>query len=196
MDNQNKPLKAFCDFDHTTAMTWTLVQSYELSQNKPFYDKPLFKDHPVNNRIPSWKKYRLSYDQMRSIQQDSTKWRITCRYDREGVNYTDYMSGLKNKLDILRFKTDAAGQCANVEYINIRAESCTNCTARLGQWHSRILHLYFRVACLHPCNFKPSFNPSSCQAFQEYFGAYGITDRKHRCTSDDQATTQTWFGGH
>ena len=156
-------------------MTWTLVQSYELSQNELFRNKALFEDHPINNTIPSWKKYRLSYDQMTSIQQDSTKWRVTCRYDRDGVNYTDYMSGLNNTLDILNYD---GVQCVNVEYINIRNESCTNCNVRLRQGGLGFYTLILTDACPSRCNVKPSFDPSPkiCDTGADYFGAYYRTE--------------------
>ena len=43
IDNQNKTLLVFCDFDKTTSMTWTLVQSYELSKTSYFGTKPSLK---------------------------------------------------------------------------------------------------------------------------------------------------------
>ena len=131
---------------------------------------------------------------MTSIQQDSAKWRITCRYDKEGVNYTDYMSGLNNKRDILNID---GVKCVNVEYINIRDEGCTNCNVKLRQSQTSMLYFYYDDAC-SSCSEKPPFDTDSkiCVTKARYFGNYNVRNTEFRCSSDGEATTQTWFGGY
>ena len=63
---------------------------------------------------------------MESIQNDSTQWRLTCRYEADGVVYIDFVRALNKELDILTF--DGKGKCVNVEYINIRVQSYCLCT--------------------------------------------------------------------
>ena len=117
LDVNDKPFKVFCDFDNTSSMTWTLIQSYQLKNNNNMKWLPLSKDFPRNENSPSWSYYRLSQSRMKSIQADSTKWRLTCRYDTDGVVYTDYVRGLNVETDIISQNNSA---CVKTEYINVR----------------------------------------------------------------------------
>ena len=115
LDDNMKPFEVFCDFDLNSSMAWTLIQSYQL-RNKATFLKPFFKNDPVNEEIPAWDSYRLSKSRMTSIEEDSSKWRMTCQYDSDSVVYTDYVRGNNDKINILTFNGDG---CLEVEHINI-----------------------------------------------------------------------------
>ena len=98
---------------------------------------------------------------------------------------------LNKELDILTF--NGGGECVNVEYINIRGQSCTACAAKFWQGPAQILHTDSSIR--HHCIFK--FQESlGCRGLgEDNFGWYKCINKQHRCSSSDEATTQTWFGG-
>ena len=128
---------------------------------------------------------------MESIQQDSTKWRVTCRYETDGVLYTDYLRVSKAELDIL---TNIGAQCVNVEYINVRGQNCTGCTAYIWQSSTQILHFKSKVS--DQCNFKPFGEQirKNSGIVGYYFGQYYLKNSEHRCSSSSETTTQNWLG--
>ena len=173
-------------------MTWTLIQSYKLKYRGEFGGKTLSGDFPKNQHEPSWSRYRLSKSAMESIQNDSTQWRITCRYEADSVVYIDYVRALMKELDILTF--DGKGKCVNVKYINIRGHSCTACAAKFWQSSKQILHTDSSKSS--NCGFTPQNGSLPCGARgEDNFGWYDCISKQHRCSSSDEATTQTWFGG-
>ena len=90
-------IHVYCDFDRNSSMSWTLIQSYELIFIKGVYKHSFFRNYPENENGPSWQKYRLSKSRMKSILQDSSKWRITCDYQSSGTVYRDYVR-VSNKI--------------------------------------------------------------------------------------------------
>ena len=193
LDVNNNTFQVFCDFDKNATITWTLIQSYSLHNNEIFKSSSFNEDSPHNQNNPSWSRYRLSKSRMESIQQDSTKWRVTCRYETDGVLYTDYLRALNTELNILTFK-DKIKKCVEVEYINVRGYNCTHCTAHFKQNQFHILHFVSK-------DFNCAFNPpesASCNSkkrAEDSFGYYNCKNTKHRCSSSNNATTETWFGG-
>ena len=184
-DTDKKLYEVFCDFDTNSTMAWTLIQSYQYKNNHQFKNNPLTKDRPVNEDTPVWHSYRLSKSRMKSIQEDSSKWRMTCRYDTDGLNYTDYVRGSNKELDILTYARGAS--CKEVEFINIRGHECTGCKADVFQGDTLTLHIY-------PSNKKCSFQVINFPDCEENFGYYNCINEKHRCTSSQKSTSQTWFG--
>ena len=190
LDVNHNTFQVFCDFDKNATITWTLIQSYSLHNNEIFKSSSFNEDSPHNQNNPSWSRYRLSKSRMESIQQDSTKWRATCRYETDGVLYTDYLRVSKAELDIL---TNIGAQCVNVEYINVRGQNCTGCTAYIRQTPSQILHFLSKNSIdFGQCNFKP-FGEQVCKN-RYYFGHYYCTNSEHRCSSSSETTTQNWLG--
>ena len=191
IDGDLRPFQVFCDFDSNSSMTWTLIQSYKLKYREEFGGKTLSGDFPKNQYEPSWSRYRLSKSAMGSIQSDSTQWRITCRYEADGVVYIDYVRALNKELDILTF--DGKGKCVNVEFISIRGQNYTACTAGFWQGSEYILHT---DSYSEKCTFKPRGSlVCGGSRGEDNFGFYYCINEKHRCSSSDEATTQTWFGG-
>jgi hypothetical protein len=189
-DNMNI-FEVFCDFDLNSTMTWTLVQSYELSAKKTFNFKPYFVDFAKNQDSPSWNSYRLSKSRMQTIQDASSKFRITCKYDTDGLVYRDYLQAAKKEIDILSFKNDKP--CPLVELIDVRGQSCSDCTAAMNQLNS-ILHSDSYSAANRGCRFRPT-GCKLCHSYTEdNFGYYRCINTAHRCSSSQRATTQTWLG--
>ena len=116
-DANMKPFEVFCDFDPNSTMAWTLIQSYQLQNNALFMWHPFTHNFPVNEDTPRWDLYRLSKSRMESIQQDSSKWRMTCRYDTDGLNYTDYVRGSNDNINILTYSADDSKE---FEFIDVR----------------------------------------------------------------------------
>ena len=174
-------------------MAWTLVQSYEYSQRGGFV-KPLYQDDAKNEDTPSWTYYRLSLSRMKSIQKDSNpKWRLTCNFDTDSSVSTDYVIATHADVPLLPSNSKHAG-CKNVESIDIRGHSCSNCKVMVAHAESWGVHLdsyYSGKACLN--NFPGSKDCGG--SGEDNFGYYGCRNTEHRCSSTERSTTQLWFGG-
>ncbi|CAB4010820.1 Dihydrolipoyllysine-residue acetyltransferase component 3 of pyruvate dehydrogenase complex [Paramuricea clavata] len=192
-DNMNL-FDVFCDFDSNSTTAWTLVQSYQL-QNYHKFMKSFNLDNPINENTPRWDFYSLSKSRMESIRNDSSKWRITCEYDTEGVVYTDYMEGWNDIIDIMTYEQFSPSFVCSldkhkIDYVDVRGQNCRNCTVPIIQAPYNPLHLdiYFSM-----CDFKPTKSLYCDSAGEDNFGRYLCTNPNHRC-SFPTATTQTWFG--
>ena len=195
IDGDLRPFQVFCDFDSNSSMTWTLIQSVKLKYREEFCGKTLSGDFAKNQHEPSWSRYRLSKSAMESIQNDSTQWRITCRYETDGVVYTDYVRALNNEANILH-TYDISTSCVKVEYINVRDQSCTQCTVMFWQTNNYgIFHFDSYYENFYSCSFKTSGYLECNRDGEDNFGWYYCNNYRHRCSSSDEATTQTWFGG-
>jgi hypothetical protein len=201
IDDTNKPFQVFCDFswnwNREARVSWTLIQSYQF-QNKTMFQKPFYRDSPVNDETPNWRSYRLSKSRMRSIQRDSSKWRMTCQYEMNaGLIYTDYVEGLRTVIDVLEFNGSV---CKKVEFINVRGYNCTQCEAMMKQRHNRPFH-HDSYQSHESCSFKPKdsracprSNSPNKTIGEDNFGRYKCRNAAHRCSMDDRSTTQTWLG--
>ena len=193
-DHRNKPRKVFCDFEKDSNISWTLVQSYSLENSKT-YQKPFFTDYPQNANHPTknWFSYRLGLASMTSVQNDSTKWRVTCDFDKNlTVIKKDFMEGLKADVDILTFKGEEI--CKKVDYVNIRGHNCSNCTTVLYQTSRYPLHIDARKT-KSKCEFTVT-DPIGCPTGgEDSFGLYNCHNPMHRCSATDNSTTNTWLGG-
>ena len=177
--------EVFCDFDDSSTMTWTLVQSNQRDHKV----EALSYDKPFNQDNISWNGYRLSNPRMKSIQEDSTMWRATCQYQEQSCS--DLVRGFNDKMDIL---TNMDG-CFEVEYIYVRGHSCSNCTVYFQQSDSCTFH--FSTLGLKQCKFNQQMKLQHYRPFTDYFGGcYYLKDTTHCCSQSPTATTQIWFGGH
>ena len=195
-DNMN-PFNVSCDFDLNSTMTWTLVQSYELRKKDLFHHKAFNLNFSVDENTPCWDAYRLSKPRMQSIQNDSSKFRMTCNYDTDGVVFRDYLQAANDQMDIITFVN--GGMCILVEWINIRGQECKYCTAFLyqGGQYKDTLHSDSYLAAGHfGCEFTPNKGISCNGPGEDNFGYYACVNPAHRCSSSQSATTQTWFGGN
>ena len=176
--------KAYCDFTSESGFVWTLIESFSLANNNKFADKAFYKDYPVNQKAFIWNKFRLSRSRMNVIAGHSTHVRATCNFITDGLNYTDYLRAKLSDIDVTSLNS---GGCKKFEYINIRGCACHDCTAMIAQtdtWHVHV-ESYFG-GCQLP-------NIGALRS-EDNFGWYRNVNCVHRCSSNDDSTTQWWFG--
>ena len=170
---------------------WTLVMSWA-TRNKnmrEFQITPFSTDSPVDETFPNWNKYRMSLNMMNDLSAQSTHWRATCSFPTHGVDYVDYVRG--NFADFNVMTILGVNICKKTEYLNIRGHSCTGCTspwwARQNYWS---LHT-------DPNYLTCQFNGKQGASYEEdNFGHYNHVNPNFRCTADQSATTNWWFGGN
>ena len=192
-DDNTDLFDVFCDFDSNSLNAWTLVQSYQLQNKSSFDDLSFTKDCSINANSPSWDAYRLSKFRMKSIQDDSSKFRMTCNYDTDGVLYRDYLQVAKDKLNILTFES-GDGSCVLVEQINIRGQSCESCTAIFFQGGIYNIPLHIDSYQSSRCEFLPTGGFPCDGPGEDNFGLYNCANPAHRCSSSQSSTTQSWLG--
>ena len=186
LDNNMNPFDVFCHFDSNSTMAWTLIQSFQLQNTSSFKGLSFLLDHPFNQNRPRWDAYRLSKSRMQSIQADSSNFRLTCKYDVDGMVYRDYLQATKTQVDIMTF--DSAS-CPVVDEIDVRGHSCSKCDVFLVQTNVYGIHISIG------CSFRPS-GIFGCHGLgEDNFGWYDCINPAHRCSSLPTATTQTWLGG-
>ena len=193
-DDRMNLFDVFCHFDLNSTNTWTLVQSYQLQKIDSFRRLPFTLDFSINAKSPRWDAYRLSKFRMESIQEDSTKFRMTCNYDSDGVVYRDYLQVAKGQFNILTYKWGKS--CILVEHINIRGQSCEECTLLIYHDESASMHTDSYYSTTESCHFKPTGGRSCRGLGEDNFGVYYCVNEAHRCSSSKSSTTQTWLGGH
>ena len=118
-DDDGNSFPAFCDLKSEPGIAWTLVMSWSRENRliSAFQNAPLQVNAPENENSPSWDRYRLSLERMRSLQVHSTHWRATCSYPTHGIDFTDYLRGNFKDFNIVDFL--GHGKCKRVEYVNI-----------------------------------------------------------------------------
>ncbi|CAB4011512.1 Hypothetical predicted protein, partial [Paramuricea clavata] len=120
---------------------------------------------------------------MQSIQKDSSKFRMTCNYDTDGVVFRDYLQAANDQMDIITFVKGEV--CILVEWINIRGQECKNCTAFLAQGgpYKLTLQSDSYYAGHLGCEFLPN-NGLYCSGHgEDNFGVYRCVNPAHRCSS-------------
>ena len=139
----------------------------------------------VSGDSPNWQAYLIPSSDLMWLGRQSTHWRATCRFETDGVVYTDYMRASFADNDIIG-ASQPESDCRMYEFINIRGNECTNCTAKT--WY-RPLHIDSSAQA--GCDFDPKENLYD----EDNFGLYLAVNQQFRCTSNQQTTTQFWFGG-
>ena len=146
----------------------------------------------VSGESPNWQAYLMLPRDLIWFRNQSTHWRATCRYNTDGVVYTDYLRASFEDFDIIGTAPLAHVVCRRYELVNIRGNECTNCTAQT--WYilgSNPLHIdsYYQDGCDFNGNMTGDVVVS-----EDNFGLYNTVNPKFRCTSSSQATTQFWVG--
>ena len=116
---------------------------------------------------------------------------MTCRYDTDGLNYTDYVRGSNDKINILTYD---GLNCEDVEFIDIRGYNCTDCRAIVAQTRTAVFHVDSYSSEKH-CSFKPRDSLACGDMGEDNFGIYACKNPLHRCSASETSTSQTWFGG-
>ena len=176
--------------DSESGFVWTLLQSFSLANNAMFTGEPFAYDFPMNHESNdvNWSSYRLSLPRMRTIANHSTHFRATCNFPTEGLQYTDYALAKLEDQDI--FGTWHY-TCRVYEYINIRGNECSNCTAMTKQLPGQSWTVNSYRSRSFDCQFDgtPGSNGS-----EHNFGRYLKINTDHRCSSSPNSTTQHWLG--
>lgn len=182
----------FCDLCSEYGSAWTLVMSFSKKNSamEQFLTTPLLGNAPLNDAIPNWNSYRLSQNDMFKLSNESTHWRFTCSYPLHKVDYRDYA---RARLDVMNpLNNIGTGACTRMEFLDIRDNSCVNCTAAWWQDTNRpeSFHLDFS---LDICEFDA--REGSVKS-ENNFGYYVTVNPQFRCSADDAATTNFWLGSY
>ena len=187
----NDLISVYCDMTSEAGSAWTLVMSYALKNREmdQIQKKAMTQDTPVNENSPNWNLYRMSLSQMTHIKSQSTHWRTTCSFPTNKVDYADYLRAKFADFDIMTFL--GHGICKKVEYVNIRGHQCAQCAIK---WWQRINIFAPHIDSSETgCPFVPT---QGAVRSVDNFGYYGQYNRKFRCSSGPNSTTNWWFGGY
>ena len=192
-DNGGNTFLAYCDLRSEPGIAWTLVMSWSRENRliSAFHNSPFQINAPENETYPSWDRYRLSLERMRSLQAHSTHWRATCSYPTHGIDFRDYLRGNFKDFNIVDFM--GWGTCKRVEHINIRGYVGTSLTAPFWQDIQNTFILHTDSSATH-CEFNTA--SSGAVSSEDNFGFYSSFNTNFRCTEGTQSTTQWWFGAH
>ena len=154
-DSANQSFSAFCDMESESGFIWTLIQSFSLANKDKFKNKMFGDDFPVNhaNNDIDRSSHRLSLLQMQFIANQSTHFRATCNFPTEGLQYTDYA---RAKLEVLNILKNYKSMCLPFEYLNIRGNECSNCTAHAKQTLGHAWTMNSYQSKLQGCQFDGS----------------------------------------
>ena len=148
----------------------------------------------VSGESPNWQAHLMLPRDLIWLRNQSTHWRATCRYNADGVVYTDYLRASFGDFDIIGTEALqlADGVCQRYELVNIRGNECTKCTART--WYLLGFNpLHIDSSNQYGCDFNGNMT-GDVLADEDNFGLYNVVNPKFRCTSSSQATTQFWVG--
>ena len=138
---------------------------------------------------PNWHAYLIRPAYLAWLGAQSTHWRATCRYDTDGVVYTDYMRTSLADCNILTMQKEY-GTCFQFEFINIRGHECFNCTVPL--WNEKDAYSLHTDTHIRNCEFD---GKTGSVHREDNFGHYVRYNSLHRCSSGSDSTTQFWLGG-
>ena len=186
--------EVFCDAISEKGFVWTLIESFSRRNKNEFANKPFYKGYPINQDAFTWSKFRLSLPRMIATANRSTHVRATCNFNTEELQYRDYFRAKLSDIDVMRMSFDG---CKKVEFISIRGCNCTNCTAYFYQKDYYHAHTDSYWAQAVGCQFtSPSADAVKSPGGEDNFGGYQTVHPVHRCVSNDDSTTQWWFGKH
>ncbi|XP_067027020.1 uncharacterized protein [Acropora muricata] len=189
-EETNSLFDEFCDFTSEVGFLWSLVESFSLANKGDFRRQPFFNDYPVNQENFDWSRFRLSLSRMNKSALQSSHLRVTCNFNIDGLNYTDYMRTTLLEIDIMNLRSIG---CKRHEYINIRGYGCYNCTTHFHQGRRFHGHVDSHNSPREGCE---AFFPGTVAepGGEDNFGVYDTVNPVHRCTANENSTTQWWFG--
>ena len=186
--NLNDTVQTYCDFDSEAGKVWTLMESFSLA-NKAFYQrKPFYYNYPRNETRFNWNDFRVSYQAMVNIRDNSTHWRVTCNFP-SGLSFTDYARASLQDTDILKFINQ--DRCQKYELVSVRGISCLNCLGMLVQRDNQHMHTDSYWSGKNGCYWNPG---AGAVMHEDNFGFYDIINTQHKCTANSLSTTQWWLG--
>ena len=184
----NDTIQTYCDFNSEAGKAWTLIESFSLANKALYQNQTFYYDYPQNERNVNWNSFRLSYQAMVSIRNDSTHWRATCDFP-SGLDLTDYARAALVDTDILTFVNQ--DECRRYEFISVRGISCSNCTGMLVQRDNQHMHTDSYWSGLNRCQWNPG---AGAVKGEDNFGFYNVINPQHKCTNNSNSTTQWWLG--
>ena len=187
-DEEGILFQVFCDFHSEPNFAWTLIQSHSLQNNDAFTHKPFYLyDMPIHQHAPRWDSYRLSLSRMKSIRNVSTHWRATCNFPTSVMDFRDYIRTSFVNTDFL--VTPAGNRCIRYEFVDIRGNSCQNCTVYSPYGDSYAYHIdsWWDVGCDFTARLGGVVD-------EDNFGHYGTRNGEFGCSSSMTSTTQYWIG--
>ena len=191
-DGKSTAFNVYCDMESESKFVWTLFQSFSFYHSKFLENKGFGVNFPigVNLTYIDWNYYRLPLSHMTYIKQKSSHLRVTCNFNENGLQYTDYArTVLKNQPILSNFEKS----CKWYGYLNIRGIDCTSCTALTSQRDGRPWFIDSYSSKGNGCQFngKPGMGSS-----EHNFGWYqdGKVNPSHRCSFSPSSTTEHWFG--
>ena len=192
-DNDGVLYKVYCDLNSEPGWAWKLVMSQIMpNRAEPFTQSSVSLNHPINARTPNWEAYRLPLARMEELRSQSTHWQRTFSFPSSGVDYRDYVRAEFANFDLLTFQGRAA--CKEVDYINVRGHDCEHCTSTWSQNENNNGKFLVQISSGESCELGAS--PNFVGPPEHNFGRYQqYLNPDHRCTSDDSAATNYWFGG-
>ena len=120
------------------------------------------------------------------MQQKSSHWRLTCGFEKHGIDYRDYVRAKISALDMITY--DRPGTCTQVELINIRGNFGSNINVPF--WQDAVNGFHTDSAEVL-CDYNGS---SGSVTSEDNFGWYYSCNNGFRCTESPNGTTQLWFG--
>ena len=174
--NLNDTVQTYGDFDSEAGKVWTLIQSFSL-ENKAFYKRePFYFNFPRNETRFNWNDFRVSYQAMVNIRDNSTHWRVTCNFP-SGLDFTDYARATLQATDILTFVNQ--DRCRKYEYISVRGQSCTDCSGMIVQRDTQHMHTDSYWSGRNGCFWDPRIGSV---VGEDNFGFYNTINTQHSCT--------------
>ena len=169
----------------------TKIDHFIFSQNDVvFYN--YVDSSTFRSNSPNWQVYLITRGYLVWLRDHSTHWRATCRYNTDGLVYTDYLRASFEDFDIVTVTPTVASSCQKYELVNIRGNECANCTA--ATWYLKgSFPLHIDSSIRHGCDFDGN-QGGDVVGSEDNFGYYHAVNQKFRCTSSQEATTQFWFG--
>ena len=169
----------------------TKIDHFIFSQNDVvFYN--YVDSSTFRSNSPNWQVYLITRGYLVWLRDHSTHWRATCRYNTDGLVYTDYLRASFEDFDIVTVTPTVASSCQKYELVNIRGNECANCTA--ATWYLKgSFPLHIDSSIRHECDFDGN-QGGDVVGSEDNFGYYHAVNQKFRCTSSQEATTQFWFG--
>lgn len=171
-DSANEAFSVYCDMESEPGFVWALIQSFSLANKDIFEEKGFSVDFSVTQggNDVDLNSYRLSLSQIQSIASYPTHLRATCNYPTEGLQYTDYARTKLESHDIFGNWDDI---CRLYDYINVRGNECTNCTALTKQSPGRAWTVKSYKSRDWGCEFEGS---PAASGNENNFGKYHCKD--------------------
>jgi len=197
-DNGEDSYPVFCDLTSEPGSAWTLIVSQALKHRDmpEFCTIVLAANAPLNENKPNWEAYRLSWNRMNHLSQQSTHVRLTTGFTKYGIDHRDYARA--KYTDVSFVQKSEITTCVPFEYINVRGFDGSNITGYVKGGTDN--HSFGVLVWTSNCQLRADNGSVSGESA---FGAYcrfiiRPNDANHnfRGSESDSSTTEYWLGGY